>query len=121
MFEKRRFLRIRFTAACELTHNDLSYEGQVENISLNGALVSFNDGVIVPQDDECALAVFLKGDNDPLQMRVKVIYSNFTMIGVKFALMDVVMRERLNNLVVSLSGEPDRIREELRLLARESD
>ena len=121
MFEKRRFHRVRFTAACELTHNDISYKGQLENISLNGALVSFNDGLIVPQDDECILMVYLEGENSPLRLGVRVIYSNFTMIGVKFVLMDAGCRERLNNLVASLSGEPEKLSDELKLLERESD
>ncbi len=121
MFEKRRFHRVRFTAAGELIHNGLSYKGQLENISLNGALVSFNDGVVVPQDDDCVLTVFLDRDHKPLRIVVKVIYSNFTMIGVKFAFMDSETRERLNNLVASVSTEPEKLREELKLLPRESD
>jgi c-di-GMP-binding flagellar brake protein YcgR len=121
MIEKRRFQRIRFTAASDLTHNNISYKGQLENISLNGALLSFNDGLIVPQDDECILIVYLKGENIPLRLTVRVIYSNFTMIGVKFESMDAGTRERVNDLVAALSVEPEKLKDELKLLDRESD
>ncbi len=120
MLEKRRFHRVRFTAACELTHNRISYKGQVENISLNGALVSFNEGLIVPQDDECLLRICLVGDNVPLELAARVIYSNFTMVGVKFSPMDSVTVERLYKLVASLSRETEKLSDELKLLERES-
>lgn len=116
MIERRRFQRIRFTALCELIHNRISYKGRLENISLNGALVSSNEGLIVPQDDECILTFSLTGEADPLRMVVTVIYSNFTMIGIKFVSMDAETRERLINLVTALSGEPERITDELRHL-----
>ena len=116
MIEKRRFHRIRFTAPSELNHNQVSYKGRLENISLNGALVSFNEGVIVPPDEKCILSFNVQGDEDPFRMVVRVIYCNFTMIGVKFISMDTVTRERLNNLVAALSGEYARISDELKHL-----
>ncbi len=119
MLEKRRFHRVRFRSACEMIHNAISYQGQLENVSLNGALVSFNDGVIVPQDDECLLKVHLEGERDVLQMTVRVIYANFTMVGVKFSSMEAGTRERLIKLVAALSDDPAKVAQELKLLESE--
>jgi c-di-GMP-binding flagellar brake protein YcgR len=121
MLEKRRFHRVRFTAPSELTHNDITYKGQLENISLNGALLSFSEGVIIPQDEECILTVHLEGENDLLRMVVKVIYSNFTMIGIKFASVDAETRERLYMLMARLSNEPEKLTQERQLLEREGE
>lgn len=121
MLEKRLFHRVRFTAASELTHNDITYKGQLENISLNGALLSFSDGVIIPQDEECILMVRLEGENEPLRLLVKVIYSNFTMIGIKFASVDAETRERLYMLMARLSNEPEKLTQERQLLEREGE
>jgi c-di-GMP-binding flagellar brake protein YcgR len=118
MLDKRRFHRVRFTAASELTHKDITYKGQLENISLNGALLSFSDGVIVPEDEECTLTVCLKGENDPLRLVVKVVYSNFTMIGLKFDSLDTGPRERLYNLMARLSNELEKLTQERKLLGR---
>jgi c-di-GMP-binding flagellar brake protein YcgR len=119
MLEKRRFHRVRFTATSEMIHNNITYKGQLENISLNGALLSFSDGVVVPQDDECILTVFLEGENTPLRMVVQVIYSNFTMIGIKFASIDAETRERLYNLLARLSSDANKLTYERQLLERE--
>ncbi len=88
---------------------------------MNGALVSFNEGLIVPQDDECILRVFLEEESAILELVAGVIYSNFTMIGVKFSPMDSVTLERLYKLVASLSRETEKLSDELKLLRRESD
>ena len=120
MLEKRRFHRVRFTAACQLTHNGISYMGQVENISLNGALVSFNEGLIVPQDDECLLRVHLAGEGAPLELAAKIIYSNFTMVGAQFISVSAAAMERLHELVASLSKDPAKLSDELKLLEKDS-
>jgi hypothetical protein len=121
MLEKRRFHRVRFTAASELTHNDITYKGQLENISLNGALLSFSDGVIIPQDEECILTVRLEAENDLLRLLVKVIYANFTMIGVKFDSVDTGMGDRLCKLMARLSNEPEKLTKERQLLEWERE
>jgi hypothetical protein len=119
MYEKRRFHRVRFTTASELIHNDIIYKGQLENISLNGALLSFGDGVVIPQDEECFVTVRLEDEEDPLRLVVKVIYSNFTMIGIKFALVDDVTRARLYKLMAGLSNDPEKLSKERQQLEKE--
>jgi len=119
MFNKRRFHRIRFTVKSELTHNNINYLGRLENISLNGALISFSDGVVVPRDEECILSVHLDDEDTPLRLGVEVIHSNFTMIGVKFTVTNVETRLRLRNLLERLTPEPDKLSRELRLFDRE--
>jgi hypothetical protein len=119
MSEKRRFHRIRFTVKSELTHNDINYLGRMENISLSGALISFSDGVVIPCDEECILIIHLENEDTPLRLKVMVIHSNFTMIGVKFTHSDVETRLRLRRLMESLHEEPDMLNRELQLFDRE--
>ncbi len=118
MGEHRRFHRVRFTAEIELVHRNIAYKGQLENLSLNGALISFDEGIIVPQNDECDLTVRLAEDA-LLRLEVKAIYSNFTMIGVKFTRFDAGTRERLYSLMERISNEPARLSKEQQLLERE--
>lgn len=116
MIEKRRFHRVRFTAKSVLKHHDLAYQGQLENISLNGALVSFSNGIIVPQGDKCILTVWLKGEEIPLRFFVEVIHSSFTMVGVRLFSVDADTRVRLHNLMERITPEPEKLEKELQLL-----
>ncbi|HEX2767758.1 MAG TPA: PilZ domain-containing protein [Geobacteraceae bacterium] len=121
MFEKRRFHRIRFMVKSDLTHNNINYPGRLENISLNGALISFSDGVVVPRGEECILMIHLEDENTPLRLVVEVIYSNFTMIGIKLITTDVETRLCLRNLLERLTSEPDKLSRELQQLDRECE
>jgi hypothetical protein len=122
MNEKREFHRVRFRAKCELTHNEITYHGQLENISLNGALISFNDGVVVPEEEECILTIHLDDEETPLRVAVEVKHSNFTMIGIKFFTCNEKMaQERLFNLMERLSAETDKPGKGPLYLFRDSD
>jgi len=121
MIEKREFHRVRFSAKSDLAHNEITYQGQLENISLNGALISFNDGVVVPEEEECILTIHLEDEETPLRVGVKVIHSNFTMIGIKFNTYDDMAWERLCNLMERLSAETDKTVKGPAYFFRESD
>jgi hypothetical protein len=99
MHEKRRFKRVRFEARCSLAHNSDSYIGQVVNISMNGALLSFNDGLVIPREENCNLAIYLEGQENPLKMEVEVVHSNFTMLGIKFTEIDCSVKDILAKII----------------------
>jgi hypothetical protein len=109
MNEMRRFQRIRFNAKCSLTHNNITYLGQLENISVNGALISFNDGVVIPKNESCSLTIYLDDENSQLRLLIGVIHSNFTMIGIKFIIKDEEIQERLYNLIKRVTTGRDNI------------
>jgi hypothetical protein len=111
--EKRNFHRVRYAARCTLTHNGITYHGRTENISLNGALISFTDGIIVPKGDECAVLVFLEDQDVPLKLTVEVVYSFYTMVGTRFKAVDLDATGRLFALIETVTGEPDKLKEEL--------
>jgi hypothetical protein len=99
MKEKRRSQRVRFDAKCSLTHSNIIYLGQVVNISLNGALISFNDGLVIPSGERCTLAIYLNGEETQFRAEVEVVHSNFTMIGIKFNILDHSARELLDKKI----------------------
>jgi hypothetical protein len=79
----------------------------VENISLSGALLSFSDLFIVPEGEECSLAVYLDGDNAPLRLVAQITYSYFTMVGIKFVSFEDDAHVRLHTLIEKVTAEPD--------------
>jgi hypothetical protein len=121
MNEQRQFNRVRFKAKCSLSHNNINYLGQMENISLNGALISFSDGVVIPRNESCNLTVYLEEENSPLRLLIEVIHSNFTMIGIKFASKDAENQERLHNLLERLTSGQEKLVKERQLYCSESE
>ena len=119
MNQKRHFIRVRFKAKCSLTHNKTNYPGQLENISINGALISLNDGIVIPRDDICSLTVYLEDENTPLHLVIEVMYCKFTMIGVKFTKKNAETRKRLEDLIDRLTTEQENLVKEQRLYCRE--
>jgi len=117
--EKRKFHRIRFAARCTLTHNGITYHGHTENLSLNGALISFSDGIIVPKGEECVVLLFLDDQEAPLRLAVEVVYSFYTMLGTRIVQVDEEGQERLIDVVRKLTNQPERLAEEIARMKQE--
>ena len=116
MLEQRLFHRVRFRAECVLNHKNITYRGQLENIAFNGALVSFNEGLIVPQGAECTFMIYLEGEDSPLRFNVEIIHSMFTMVGITFAPYDANTKARMYELMKAVTAEPEKLKQELQLL-----
>jgi hypothetical protein len=121
MNEKRRFSRVRYNAKCSLTHNNITYMGQLENISSNGALISFNDGIVIPNYDRCNLNIYIEDQSAPLRIEIEVIYSNFTMLGVRFANDEKLVKDALGNLLERLTSGKDNSVNEQQLFCGEGE
>jgi hypothetical protein len=104
MNEKRQFQRVRFRAKCSLSHNNITYLGQLENISVNGALISFNDGIIIPNNDRCMLKIYLDGKDSSLRIEIEVIHSDFTMVGIRFIAVDDDVKDYLSKMIACLAS-----------------
>jgi len=112
MEEKRRFHRIGLAAKCLLSRDDASYQGQLENISLNGALVRFAAGLVVPRSGEYVLAVFIEGEDLPLRLAVEVVCATNGLTGIEFVSSEAGTPARLVQLVQTFTSEPDKLRVE---------
>lgn len=113
MIEQRQFHRVRMTETCSLTYQDCLYHGQLDNISLNGAVVSFTETVSVPVGAICLLSVHLKAEAAPLKLNIEVIHSNGAMVGMRFVPLDEHGQNRLVHLVQRFTTEPEKLASEL--------
>lgn len=107
----RRFHRMTYTAPALLTCNNLTYEGRLGNISLQGALVSANEGLMVTPGDRCTVEIHPEDAEKPLLMYAEVIHSFYSMVGVKFLLTEEE-EERLYLLLQGITPEPDKLKHE---------
>jgi c-di-GMP-binding flagellar brake protein YcgR len=118
MMERRKFPRVHLSAKSILRHKDTDYRGQLENISLSGALVRLEQCVIVSLGGEYILTIYLDGEDTPLQLFVEVVCATFSLVGLKFVSCDTETSLRLGQLVHQLSTQPDRAKVELEKIRR---
>ena len=85
----------------------------LENLSLNGALVSFEGSAMVRPGNRGTFTVDVDGTDVPLMFEVEVMHSGFSLVGLKFVDMDAATKVRLPELMERLTSEPDKLREEL--------
>ena len=118
MIEQRQFHRVKLTEKSALVYQDTIYQGELENISLNGAVISIEDGVSIPTGAICLLIVYLKGEVNPLRLNVEVIHNNLAMLGMRFVPLDEYGQNRLVHLVEKFTTEPEKLVTELESIKR---
>jgi hypothetical protein len=107
MLEKRNFPRIKLATKSILSSNDAVYQGQLENISMNGALVRLEHGAYLPEGSELDLALYVNGDAIPLQLKVEIVCVSFAMAGVKFISCTTDAKNHLATLMDTMSSDSD--------------
>ena len=110
MIEHRKFPRIRFDARCILLNRDCTYEGGVVNISLGGAMLSLDEGAIIPQEEKCMLRIISGSEGTPDEIEVSIAYSAFSFIGCRFLAFDEKTHPRLYAQIEELSRNPEKYR-----------
>lgn len=109
MIEQRKFPRIRFDARCTLLHGDCSHGGNVVNISLGGAMLSLDDGAIIPQGDKCRCIIVVEnGQTDDIE--ATAVYSAFSCIGIMFLNFSRDTHPLLYETIERLSSNPEKYR-----------
>lgn len=107
MIERRLFPRIRLTAKSVLSYQNIDCRGQIENISISGALLRLEQCDIVPHSGEYNLAIYVEGEVSPLQLVIEVVCVSHTLAGIKFVSCDPETAIRLEQLVKSSTSDLD--------------
>ena len=107
MIERRKHPRVRLTANSVLRFQDEDYKGQLENISVSGALVKLERSVVLSLGGEYLLTIYIEGGNTLLQLFVEVVCAMPSYTGVKFVSCDTETTNRLEQLVEKLAHEQE--------------
>jgi hypothetical protein len=118
MIEKRKSHREHLLTRTILSQQDSILHGQLENISMSGALVRLEFGTYLPKGGEYDLTVYLEGEAFPLQFNVEVVSVAFALAGIKFVSYFDDTETRLSALLRQLSSQPDRATIELERIQR---
>ena len=109
---QRFFRRVLFTAKSDVKFEDVMFKGQLENISLNGALISFEKDITVNRGDKCFLTIYPEGDSQPIRIIAEVVRFLRNMVGLKFVAIDAETQLRLFELVKRVTTEPEKMNAE---------
>lgn len=113
MSEQREFHRVTLAEKCAMAYQEIVHQGEIENISLSGALIRFTDSVFIQVGGACFLTVHIEGGITPLRLDVEIVHSNLSVIGIRFVSIYDDGRDRLIQMVERYTTEPDRLATEM--------
>jgi hypothetical protein len=105
MIERRKHPRVGLTAKSVLRHRDADYKGQLENISISGALVRLEQSIVLSPCGEYILAIYIEEESTPLQLFVEVVCATPSFAGLKFVSCEAEAATRLEQLVRKLAPD----------------
>lgn len=105
--QQRGFHRVLLTAKSVVTFDDVIFKGQVENISLNGALISFEKDIDVNRGEKCFLTIYPENADTPIRIIAEVVRVLRNMVGIKFVAIDAETQACLFELVQKVTTEPE--------------
>ena len=80
--EKRHFTRVEYDARAIITHNGLTVDGKLIDISLKGALATFPESCTLNIGDPCEVTIDMGCEHDPIQYDATVKHINGNVIGL---------------------------------------
>jgi len=121
MVERREFPRVSLTAASLLHLQDTDCRGQLQNISMSGALIRIEDQMVMPAGCDYNLTVYIEGEDTPLQFVVEVVCSALSLVGIRFVSSDAASAARLGQLIESLTSGQDTLKSDLNTIRTHLD
>jgi hypothetical protein len=113
----RKFPRVSCCAKIDLTFAGRSYQGHLENLSLNGALVNLDGEIGLPPGQPCLLFIHLEeglAPLPPLQLWAETVHGCATLVGMRFQGYDEQVRDKLLHLMKCQASEPTKLKDGLK-------
>lgn len=119
MNEKRHFVRVTFHNKVKVDFGNKSISGELENISLNGALITFDQPCSLTPSDLATLHLALSEYEHTLQMSAVLAHHEQNSYGFKFKEMDINTMSDLRRLLELNTGDETEIVHELEFLVNQ--
>ncbi|HBF36907.1 MAG TPA: PilZ domain-containing protein [Firmicutes bacterium] len=110
--EKRELIRVPFQIDATILHQDQTYQGKIDNLSLKGMFIQ-TDGHFKLRD-MIQITVHLAGESSDLGIKLSgiIVRINEQGIGVQFEKVDLDSFIHLRNIVAYNSGDEDKVMDE---------
>jgi hypothetical protein len=119
--EQRRFTRIPFQTSVTLTRDGHSWQGELLDISLNGALVRLPPDWVGRVGDACALELRPAAADVVIAMSTIVAHREDGQVGLRCVHIDVDSISHLRRLVELNLGDARQLQRELHALGASDD
>lgn len=103
--ERRQFSRIPFDADVHLIQEGKEYRAQLQDISLNGVLVTTPSNYHIRTDIPCTMNIWLS-DQASIVMQVVLVHSSSSVLGFHCTSIDMDSIVHLRRLIEINLGEP---------------
>ncbi len=114
--KERHFSRVSFAEKSIVEVDGSSFEVNLLNISLKGALVQFGEGFACRPGDSWNLSFHLGNSDIIMEFRAVVVHTSGNQAGVKFVETDLNTMMHLRNLMEARTMDPEKVRSELDFL-----
>ena len=110
--EKRELIRVPFQIEATILHQDQTFQGKVENLSLKGMFIQTNGSFQL--QDMIQITIHLAGESSDLEIKVSGIVVRMTEqgIGIQFEKIDLDSFIHLRNIVAYNRGDEDKVMDE---------
>ena len=110
---RRNFSRVKFNSKAYLNYNNSHEQVDLVDISLKGALVSFQNPMDIGSDSPCTFELHLSDSEIVMNISAIIVYKRDDNLGLKFNNIDLESMIHLRRLVELNVGNPDQIQKEL--------
>jgi hypothetical protein len=110
---KRRFQRVPFQAETQVFVDGSSWDCDLLNIALNGALLESATPLPIELNTACDIRLSLPGSGIQLDFRAELVHREETHFGFKFLSVDLTTLTHLRKLIELNTGDADCVRDEL--------
>jgi len=118
---RRNFHRIFFDAPVTVSHDDQSHHCQLEDLSLNGALLRKSPDWKARQGDEVQLTISLENQAVIIKMDATVMHIEQNKVGLQKTHIDMDSISHLRRLVELNLGDSDMLHRDLEHLVEATD
>jgi hypothetical protein len=101
MTEKRRFHRITYVVGGTLLCRDTAFRCRLENISMNGALITIRDAAIpdLHTGDTCLLRLYHEIEGRYITVEAQIAHHVFAIVGLGFLSLDAETKASLKTIL----------------------
>lgn len=118
MENRRQFTRILFSIKAELEVEENTYPVSIQDISLNGALVTSSADTELLKH-KLGILSFQLDENDPITMHIAVVHSHNNELGLRVNAIDIDSISTLRRMVELNLGDEEQLNKELFQLTRD--